>query len=141
MINRGDLAKALGHAMHLDDVFAVFHLDLNSTSTGWPGCRLPATCGSNTDSIMNTSFALPKQCVVNKARLRGRLFFLVKVPLRLGESLSVLIARRAGTIVILLGRRPHPKKFFLSRELGFGKNQRRTRLIEARSFRGFIQSE
>src|SRR5215469_10816905 len=34
MIDRGDLAKALRHSMHLDDVFAVFHLDLNSTSTG-----------------------------------------------------------------------------------------------------------
>src|SRR5262249_45101371 len=34
MINSGDLAKTLGHSMHLDDAFAVFHFDLNSTSTG-----------------------------------------------------------------------------------------------------------
>src|SRR5262249_32738882 len=34
MIDRGDLAKTLCHSMHLDDMFAVFHFDLNSTSTG-----------------------------------------------------------------------------------------------------------
>src|SRR5215470_1466804 len=34
MIDRGDLAKTLCHSMHLDDVFAVVHFDLNSTSTG-----------------------------------------------------------------------------------------------------------
>src|SRR5215471_2561125 len=34
MINRSDLAKAFCHSMHLDDMFAVFHFDLNSTSTG-----------------------------------------------------------------------------------------------------------
>src|SRR5215510_3352373 len=56
MIDRGDLAKTLCHFMHLDDMFTVFHFDLNSTSTGWPGCRFAATCGSNTDSTMNTSF-------------------------------------------------------------------------------------
>jgi hypothetical protein len=40
-----------------------------------------------------------------------------------------------------LSRRTHAEKFFLSRELGFGKDQRRTRLIERRPFRDFIQSE
>src|SRR5262245_21108246 len=34
MIDRSDLTKAFCHSMHLDDMFAVFHLDLNSTSTG-----------------------------------------------------------------------------------------------------------
>src|SRR5215470_15480995 len=34
MIDRGDLAKTLCHSMHLDDMFAVVHFDLNSTSTG-----------------------------------------------------------------------------------------------------------
>src|SRR5215467_1988412 len=37
MIDRGDFAKALCHSTHFDNMFAVFHLDLNSTSTGWPG--------------------------------------------------------------------------------------------------------
>ena len=30
MIDRGELAEALGHSTHLDDWFTVFHLDLNS---------------------------------------------------------------------------------------------------------------
>ena len=34
VIDRGELAEALRHPTHLDDRFAVFHLDLNSTSTG-----------------------------------------------------------------------------------------------------------
>src|SRR6266403_4448200 len=34
MIDRRELAEALRHSTHLDDGFAVFHLDLNSTSTG-----------------------------------------------------------------------------------------------------------
>ena len=34
MIHRGELTEPLGHAAHLDDVFTVFHFDLNSTSTG-----------------------------------------------------------------------------------------------------------
>src|SRR5213595_1016830 len=32
MINGGELAETLCHSTHLDDRFAVFHLDLNSTS-------------------------------------------------------------------------------------------------------------
>src|SRR5437879_1854685 len=55
MVDRGELAEALCHSTYLDDRFAVFHLDLNSTSTGWPGCKLAEICGSKTDSIMNTS--------------------------------------------------------------------------------------
>src|SRR5215472_4689269 len=34
MIDRGDFAKTLCHSKHFDNMFAVFHLDLNSTSTG-----------------------------------------------------------------------------------------------------------
>src|SRR6267154_2572135 len=34
MIDRSELAEALRHSTHLDDRFTVFHLDLNSTSTG-----------------------------------------------------------------------------------------------------------
>ena len=34
MIDRDQFAETLGHPLHLDDCFAVFHLDLNSTSTG-----------------------------------------------------------------------------------------------------------
>ena len=34
MIDGRELAEALCHSTHLDDRFAVFHLDLNSTSTG-----------------------------------------------------------------------------------------------------------
>jgi hypothetical protein len=34
MIHRSKLTEPLGHSAHLDDVFAVFHFDSNSTSTG-----------------------------------------------------------------------------------------------------------
>ena len=34
MIHRGQLTKPLRHSTHLDDIFPVFHFDMNSTSTG-----------------------------------------------------------------------------------------------------------
>src|SRR5262245_24664143 len=34
MIHRGEFTEPLGHPAHLDDVFSVFHVDLNSMSTG-----------------------------------------------------------------------------------------------------------
>jgi hypothetical protein len=70
-----------------------------------------------------------------------RLSFLVKIPLGLSNALPVLVARGTRPVVILRGGGAHAEKFFLSRELSFGKDQRRPRLIECRFLRCFIQSE
>src|SRR5207302_1769606 len=86
-------------------------------------------------------FTLPKKRVVDQTRLRRRLFFLIETPICLIQSLLVLISRGTGPIQILRRGHSGPEKFFLSRELGFRKNERRFDLL-ARSFlSGLIQRE
>src|SRR5438552_1836694 len=79
--------------------------------------------------------------VVNQTGLWRRLSFLVEIPLCLSDALPVLVARGTRPIVILRGSWTHAEKFFLSRELSFGKDQRRPRLIERRFLSCFIQSK
>jgi hypothetical protein len=84
---------------------------------------------------------LAKKRVINQTRQWRRLSFLVKIPLGLSNALPVLVTGGTRPIVILRGSWTHAEKFFLSRKLSFGQDQRRSRHIERRFLSCFVQSE
>src|SRR5881394_935496 len=86
-------------------------------------------------------FALAKKRVINQTGLWRRLPFLVEIPLCLSNALPVLVARGTRPIVILRGSWTGAEKFVLSRELSFGKDQRRPCHIECGFLSCLIQSE
>ena len=85
--------------------------------------------------------ALSKKCVVNQTGLRSRLFLLIKIPFRLRQTLSILIASRARAVEILLGRWTGAQKSFLTGIFRFGQDQLGLGLVARRSLRGLVQAK
>jgi hypothetical protein len=69
------------------------------------------------------------------------LLHLRQIPLCLRQALAILVASRAGAIEILRCRRAALEKLFLPFEVGFGKNQRRLRLIPRRALHRLVEGK
>src|SRR4030095_4605291 len=82
--------------------------------------------------------ALAKQRVVNKTRLRRRLFFLVETPVCLIKSSFILISSGTRSIQILSRSHASAEKLVLSGELPFSKHERRLDLLACRLLRGLL---